>query len=161
MGKYFYDGPGRWEPVGIIKDKTITENGTYKAIDDQADGFGVVTVNVEGGGGSSDFSTAEVTFINSGEAGTYYLVFDLPIFDDTSGAYAPIISEAIPVVTQTTVNIILYKGKARIGDFANADMSVMPTMTGGLAVEGKYVVVTGDGTFTAVGQSGDKPPTNN
>lgn len=36
----------------ILIDKTITENGTYNASDDNADGFKSVLVNVSGGGGS-------------------------------------------------------------------------------------------------------------
>lgn len=37
--------------------KTITENGTYEASDDDADGYSEVTVNVSGGGGEDDFTT--------------------------------------------------------------------------------------------------------
>ena len=39
-------------PPTLIE-KTITENGTYAAEDDDADGYSSVTVNVSGGGGSS------------------------------------------------------------------------------------------------------------
>ena len=46
-----------------IEELSATENKVY-----QEDGkvYSKVTVNVEGGGGSSDFSTAEVTLICSG-----------------------------------------------------------------------------------------------
>ena len=57
----------RTEPV--LVEKTITTNGSYDAASDNADGYSVVTVNVEGGGGSSDFSTATMT-INKGAMGT-------------------------------------------------------------------------------------------
>lgn len=38
-------------PAPKLIEKTITENGTYSASDDGADGFSQITVNVEGGGG--------------------------------------------------------------------------------------------------------------
>ena len=38
---------------GTLITKTITQNGTYNASDDNADGYSQVTVNVSGGGGSS------------------------------------------------------------------------------------------------------------
>ena len=41
----------RTEPV--LVEKTITTNGSYDAASDNADGYSVVTVNVEGGGGGS------------------------------------------------------------------------------------------------------------
>ena len=65
MGKYFYYGEGRYTPSAILKEKTITENGTYEPLQDGADGYDSVTVNVSGGG-SSDFSTAEVTVLYEG-----------------------------------------------------------------------------------------------
>lgn len=40
------------EATAILIDKTITENGTYNASDDSADGYKSVLVNVSGGGGS-------------------------------------------------------------------------------------------------------------
>lgn len=53
-----------------IKELTATENKVY-----QKDGevYNKVTVNVEGGGGSSDFSTAEVTLAN--DCGGQPLIF--------------------------------------------------------------------------------------
>ena len=39
------------ETGGVIVPKTITENGTYNASDDNADGYSPVVVNVAGGGG--------------------------------------------------------------------------------------------------------------
>lgn len=48
-----------------VKELEVTENGTYET---KGEMYNKVTVNVEGGGGSSDFSTAKVT-INKGELG--------------------------------------------------------------------------------------------
>ena len=49
------------DPSIQLIEKTITENGTYDALTDGANGYSKVNVNVEGGGGSSDFSTATLT----------------------------------------------------------------------------------------------------
>jgi hypothetical protein len=48
-------------PEPIIIQKTITENGTYNASSDGADGYSSVSVNVSGGGGGTDIheTTAE------------------------------------------------------------------------------------------------------
>lgn len=48
-----------------VKELEVTENGTYET---KGEMYNKVTVNVEGGGGSSDFSTAEVTIINNSGA---------------------------------------------------------------------------------------------
>lgn len=53
----FYEGGG-----GTLITKTITENGTYSAEDDDADGYSEVTVNVSGGGG--EIEPGDVTFID-------------------------------------------------------------------------------------------------
>ena len=45
-----------------IKELTATENKIYEK---DGEVYSKVTVNVEGGGGSSDFSTAEVTIVNN------------------------------------------------------------------------------------------------
>jgi len=56
------------DPSIQLIEKTITENGTYDALTDGANGYSKVNVNVEGGGGSSDFSTAQVTVIKEEES---------------------------------------------------------------------------------------------
>lgn len=68
MGVTFIAKEGTYTAPATLTTKTITENGTYLAVDDSANGYSSVTVNVEGGGGSSDFSTAEVTIINNSGA---------------------------------------------------------------------------------------------
>lgn len=54
------------DPSVQLIEKTITENGTYDAITDGANGYSKVNVNVEGGGGSSDFSLAKMGIIVEG-----------------------------------------------------------------------------------------------
>ena len=53
-----------------VKELEVTENGTYEQSGEM---YNKVTVNVEGGGGSSDFSTAEVTLAN--DCGGQPLIF--------------------------------------------------------------------------------------
>ena len=43
-------------PTPVLIQKSITENGTYDASDDNADGYSEVTVNVSGGGGGGPFA---------------------------------------------------------------------------------------------------------
>lgn len=48
-----------------VKELEVTENGTYET---KGEMYNKVTVNVEGGGGSSDFTTAQVTVIQEEES---------------------------------------------------------------------------------------------
>ena len=51
-------------PPTLIE-KTITENGTYDASDDEADGYSSVTVDVSGGWGNATFATTtEFNYVN-------------------------------------------------------------------------------------------------
>lgn len=47
-----------------VKELEVTENGTYE---EKGEMYNKVVVNVEGGGGSGDFSTAEITLQNVSE----------------------------------------------------------------------------------------------
>ena len=115
---------------------------------------------IEGGGGSSDFSIAEVTLnytladstiISSERIKDVYL--DYP--DEDFGYSAETL-----VATNHKVSVILYNNKATIAGLSaintNNNRYVLgesePTATGGISfdsVEGIFVV-TGDGTITAV-----------
>lgn len=67
------------EALGLTE-KTITENGTYSAMDDGAEGFSQVTVDVEGGGGEGKeyyYPSTDVT--PSGWAGPFNTVGYCPI----------------------------------------------------------------------------------
>lgn len=93
-----------------IKELTATENKVY-----QKDGevYNKVTVNVEGGGGSSDFSTAEMVFDNSYGTATYISgTFVDPEYDE-------IVTEVdIDAGDTVTIPVVLYKGSmiCSIGD---------------------------------------------
>lgn len=65
MGVTFIAKEGTYTAPATLTTKTITENGTYSAVDDSANGYSSVTVEVEGGGGSSDFSTATMRIVNN------------------------------------------------------------------------------------------------
>lgn len=90
-------------PARLIT-KTITENNTYNAADEGANGYSSVTVNVEGGGGGGDFSTAEVTIINSSDHG-----IPIPL---TAVVENNVLTAINPnIVEQLLITVPLYKGK--------------------------------------------------
>ena len=64
-----------------VKELEVTENGTYET---KGEMYNKVTVNVEGGGGSSDFSTAEITIINNSGATVTLGDIIAPTFQVTS-----------------------------------------------------------------------------
>lgn len=117
------------DPSVQLIEKTITENGTYNAITDGANGYSKVNVNVEGGGGSSDFSTAEVEITGVAEIYGAFLRGE--------GSYY--------INSARTATIILYKGKATLMS-SHAPESV----TGSISYDSdrEEFTVTGDGTIT-------------
>lgn len=66
MGVTFLAPEGVYTSPAKLITKEITDNGTYSAADDNANGYSSVTVNVEGGGGgSSDWTKAIVRVKNN------------------------------------------------------------------------------------------------
>ena len=106
--------------------------------------------NINGGGGSSDFSTAEVTFISV--SNTYGA--DATTVDNDS-----IKHETYEVTPQNpvTVTVPLYKGKniLPIDCIQGNDASYMPTTEGSVAfdLDSFGYIVTGNGSITAKGRS--------
>lgn len=112
----------------------ITENGT----DIDVAQYALADVNVEGGGGSSDFSKAEVTIINSSRSDVPCAI---PIAVDEHNN-----AEAISRIrgdAENTYKVILYKGTACLL-FDSEDIAV----TGAITIDDGLVFVTGDGTIT-------------
>lgn len=131
------------DPSVQLIEKTITENGTYDAITDGANGYSKVNVNVEGGGGSSDFSTATVTLIAS-DIDIRTFVEGLPVLEsDGLRTEYELNLEAHGQVEKT---IALYKGKAIITSFGMA-LNVT-NMTGNITDDGTAYVITGDCSIT-------------
>lgn len=120
----------------------VTENGIYTAQEGTA--YSPVTVNVSGG--SSDFSTAQVTIINNHSSG---IGFRIPTYYEADLLYpAEAIFETRIEQSQTkNVPTILYKNRAT-GLLYNIEDATY-ACTGGVTDDGDgYVVVSGDGTIT-------------
>ena len=142
------DEDGSESPIGTTPSGkiTITENGT----DIDVAQYATADVAVEGG--SSDFSTAEVTLINTNA-------------DDISIANLPIVyvddeemwgNAFIDANSQATLTLILYLGKTLI---TSVTVGSTPLADGtGITVTGDidnksdeyevYIEITGDGTIT-------------
>ena len=124
-----------------IKGLEVTENGTYEQSGEM---YNKVTVNVEGGGGSSDFSTAEVTINVTGNVNG--LIITLPyLFDGDLWTY---------VTQSTTYEVIIPDNKSVIvGVFGVGIQSV--TAEGNISVDSyDEVYISGDGVINIVGLGG-------
>ena len=130
------------DPSVQLIEKTITENGTYDAITDGANGYSKVNVNVEGGGGSSDFSTATVTF--EGEA-----LAAMPLIVTTeSGSSVDAILVSQRAFGNASYPIALYKGNAIIRVTAFEEGEVITISGGGESLGDDMYLITGDCTIT-------------
>lgn len=69
-------------PQSKIIPKTITENGTYDASDDNADGYSKVTVDVAGGG--FNFITTPIATLDTNKTMYFY---NLRLYTSESGVY--------------------------------------------------------------------------
>lgn len=125
----------------------VTENGTYIAPEGKA--YSPVNVNVAGGGGSSDFSIAEVTIVNTING---HVTLTMPVcgegFDEGAGSIPPVAKGAFSPEpnSTTTVNVIMYKGATLISDVQYfeviGDISCSGDIDDGL--------ITGNGTITII-----------
>ncbi len=103
-------------PGGKIEFQTLTatENKTYS---EDGVAYTSVNVNVEGGGGSSDFSTAEVTFSVVNEVGT---APEGVIIQDNNLIY----SQGGAVGDGDKLIYVLYKGSQTITAYDTAQITV-------------------------------------
>ena len=150
MGVTFIAPQGTYTAPAKLVTKEITENGTYDATDDSANGYSSVTVNVEGGGGSSDFSTAEVTINN--ESGTTIPVIYIQnvIEENALGEESPagVINAVYNIGSTASIRVPLYKGGAlwQIGDeLLDYEISVSGSAT---KVSSAIYYITGNCTIT-------------
>ena len=132
-----------------VKELEVTENGTYET---KGEMYNKVTVNVEGGGGSSDFSTAEVTIINNANNSvdfTVPLALEEGEFDDNSPALCFASNGYVDGGNTFTMKVVLYKGT---GAFVLSSVDVSQvTLTGDIVPifeDGLEYYVTGDCTIT-------------
>ena len=106
-------------------------------------------INGGGGGGDSDFSTAEITYINSNtQFSAFYTVNAVIIEDDK------IIQKVFRVDDEITVTVPLYKGKlSLLLGFNNIDEEIQPQFTGSIEPDEDWdnLIITGNGTITCAG----------
>lgn len=122
-----------------IKELSVTENGEYEK---DGEVYSKVTVNVEGGGGSSDFSTAEVT-VTAFDPGVTLAMPVIITFDDV-----PMLAPSVGVnSTPKTLIVPLYKGKAVLVD---EDYGESAVITGDIEYDEdlEAYIISGDGTIT-------------
>lgn len=124
-----------------VKELEVTENGTYET---KGEMYNKVTVNVEGGGGSSDFSTAEVTLVIGSLASTPTLIEGACINEDDGVEYIDI---RYPVEENTTsvIPAVLYKGEGSVIIDTTATVNVEGNIQ--QMSPGAYLI-TGDCTIT-------------
>lgn len=113
----------------------ITENGVYNV-----KGYVYADVNVEGGGGESDFSTAEVTINIQGNV--HYNVIAI-VNDAIKDTFAE---------GSETYTVPLYKGSL-ILSLPPGNLSEPPAFTGdvALSIPDGGIKVTGNGSITLIG----------
>lgn len=142
-----------------LEELNVTANGVYTP--DTGKAYNKVNVNVSGGGGSSDFSTAHLRFelrnpqatdnvALVGEFGRYnYTGVFLHEPDEEEPYYLRGLAEVKYNIPTVELDVLLYKNSA---SFALEDGTAVLT-TGGVSVEDGRVTITSDGTLTVVAQS--------
>lgn len=118
-----------------VKELEVTENGTYET---KGEMYNKVTVNVEGGGGSSDFSTAEVTII--GETTTNFAIPNII----NEGGLETIFGQCSPMGEETLI-VPLYKGSCVVVLDGHYTYAVSGNITN---LEGTVYQITGDCIIT-------------
>lgn len=118
-----------------VKELEVTENGTYE---EKGEMYNKVTVNVEGGGGSSDFSTAEVTIVGN------TVSMNCAYITEYSGMEFISIGSSFHTGQYT---IPLYKGMA-VAQLDNKQLH-NTAVTGNATIDEEgLVIITGDFTIT-------------
>ena len=135
--KLIKDGVVISEGGPTVEALNVTENGTYS---EEGKAYSPVVVNVAGG--SSDFSTAEVTFSNTTDTTLVQNGIAVLNFMGEEG-----MAMEFPILTTDpiTVDVVLFKGSQII--FAPTD-DVTIAVTGDITENEGEIVVTGDGTIS-------------
>ena len=118
-----------------IEELNVTDNGTYTAPTGKA--YSPVKVNVSGGG-SSDFTTAEVTVVNT-------LPDDIPVY--IYGAF--VVNGTLECYTEfsngtSQKQVALYLGGVNVSPDEYDNVSV----SGNATIDGGIITITGDCTIT-------------
>lgn len=129
-----------------VKELEVTENGTYET---KGEMYNKVTVNVEGGGGSSDFSLAQVTITGGeGECGLSMVRIEE---EGVAGMFQSNTYQELPL----TCKCVLYKGSQSNICVSDEDGNNYPgsalAVTGNIVIDDAefgFMTVTGDGTIT-------------
>ena len=123
-------------PTGKI---TITENGTGINVAQYA----TADVNVEGGGGSSDFSTAEVIVVRGTPSPDAGVITDVPMIkNNILTVFALDGSSPVPVIS----TVVLYKGRLVLD--ANPDTFISATGSASYDSDNEKLTILGDCTLT-------------
>ena len=149
MGVTFIAPAEQFTSPAVLISKEITEDGTYYAADDNANGYSSVEVSVGGGGGGGDFSTAQVTVINNLTSPSGYVITETPNIQQEDDDEWLEGNFSVYNGDTTEATIVLYKG------VAYADFMTRPTIvpliivtTGDISVEDNLCTITGNGTIT-------------
>ena len=128
----------------IVEPLNVTENGTYAPPAGTA--YSPVVVNVEGGGGSSDFSTAEVTIQITTENPDVYIAIPAIATSPTD----MILNQQYNTLNSSTAQILtvpLYKGTLAVTGNSVGEISV--NVSGSVQQVGALdFLITGDCTIT-------------
>lgn len=126
-----------------VKELEVTENGTYEQSGEM---YNKVIVNVEGGGGSSDFSTAEVTVVNNVDEISVIMPCIVDIEDYKTG------SDVLEIEggDEFTITVPIYKGNAYVMMSYISVVDYTIEVTGDITVEGNkpIPIIHGNGTIT-------------
>ena len=137
------------------------------------DGFHNRTVTYgkdSGGSGSSDWSIAKVTFIDSNSSGKGYPVLCPRVIDTGDPEMGTIFSMSpgrVSYDNPLTMNVPLFKGTCYLpGALMLSDdkyrMDIAPVLTGNVTISGNMYIITGDASITLVSigdePSSDEPP---
>ena len=123
-------------PSGKI---TITENGT----DIDVAQYALADVNVEGGGGSSDFSTAEVIVVRGTPSPDAGAITDVPMIkNNILTVFTLDGSSTVPVIS----TVVLYKGRLVLD--ANPDTFISATGSASYDSDNEKLTILGDCTLT-------------
>lgn len=134
-------------PVGLVlagggvtvKCLEVTENGTYTAPTGEA--YSPVVVSVAGGG-SSDFSTAEVEFKN--QTTTILKISCCCIVDDNIESIPP-----LNAAKNKTFTAVLYKGSQQVEIPFGVELT---TVTGDITLDSEEGIITINGSGTVLFQ---------